>query len=197
VPTRALADAISAEWDAQGSRIEPATMPLTRLANSIIDGVIGREAEVRRDIAKYAESDLVCYRAESPQDLMVRQARAWNPVLSWAQDVLGARFQSAQGVMPVKQGDDAIASVGRALEGYDAYRLAALHVMTSLMGSVLLALAHARGRLSAEEAWTAAHIDEDWQIGRWGQDEEAVARRAQRWRDMQAASRLLTLLAPQ
>jgi chaperone required for assembly of F1-ATPase len=194
VPTRALADAIAAEWDSQGERIDPATMPLTRLANSILDGVIGREAEVRQDIAKYAESDLVCYRAENPQDLVVRQVRAWNPVLAWAQEALGAGFQVAEGVMPVRQSDAAIAAISNALEPYDAYRLAALHVMTSLMGSVLLALAHAKGRLSAEEAWAAAHIDEDWQVSHWGEDAEAKARRDRRWADMQAASRLIRLL---
>jgi chaperone required for assembly of F1-ATPase len=197
LPTRALADAIAAEWEAQGARIEPATMPLTRLANSIIDGVIGREAEVRRDIAKYAESDVLCYRADNPHELVVRQVKAWNPALEWARGALGADFQVAEGIIPVRQSEAALAAVRRALEPYDAYRLAALHVMTSLMGSVLLTLAHARGRLSAQEAWTTAHIDEDWQISRWGQDAEAAARRAQRWLDMQAASRLLTLLAPQ
>jgi chaperone required for assembly of F1-ATPase len=194
LPTRALADAIAAEWEAQGARIEPATMPLTRLANSIIDGVIGREAEVRGDIAKYAESDAVCYRADNPHELVVRQVKAWNPVLEWAQGALEADFQVAEGVIPVRQSEAALAAVRRALEAYDAYRLAALHVMTSLMGSVVLALAHARGRLSAEEAWTAAHIDEDWQISQWGHDAEAATRRAQRWRDMQAASRLIRLL---
>jgi chaperone required for assembly of F1-ATPase len=97
-------------------------------------------------------------------------------------------------VMPVKQSETALAAARRALEAYDAYRLAALHVMTSLMGSALLALTHVRGHLSAEEAWAAAHIDEDWQISQWGQDAEAAARRAQRWRDMQAASRLIRLL---
>jgi chaperone required for assembly of F1-ATPase len=194
LPTRALADAIAAEWEAQGARVEPTTMPLTRLANSIIDGVIGREAEVRRDIAKYAESDLICYRADNPHQLVVRQVKTWNPVLEWAQEALGANFQVAEGVMPVRQSEAALAAVRRALEGYAAYRLASLHVMTSLMGSVLLALAHARDRLSAEEAWAAAHIDEDWQTSQWGQDAEAAARRAQRWRDMQAASRLIRLL---
>ena len=192
--TRALADAIAGEWNAQAARIEPATMPLTRLANSIIDGVIGREAEVRRDIAKYAESDLVCYRADNPHELVARQAKAWNPVLIWAQKALGARFEVAEGVMPVRQSDAAIALVGKALEAYDAHRLAALHLMTSLMGSALLALAHARGHLSAEEAWAAAHVDEDWQISQWGEDAEAKARRDRRWADMQAASRLIRLL---
>ncbi len=196
LPTRALADAVAAEWDAQAERIDPATMPLTRFANSAIDGMMGREPEVRADIVKYAGSDLVCYRAEGPPELVRRQAIGWDPVLAWSRDVLGASFQVAQGVMPATQSASAMTGIARAVEGYRAFDLAALHVMTTLMGSALLALAHARGRLSADEAWAAAHLDEDWQISQWGEDAEAIARREKRWLDMQAASRLLALLGP-
>lgn len=194
VPTRALAEAIAGEWEAQGERIEPASMPLTRLANSTIDGVMGREREVRADICKFAGSDLVCYRAEGPQELVERQCAAWDPVLAWGKAALGARFEIAEGVMPVGQPDAALASVARVLEGHNAFALAALHVMTTLTGSVLLSLAHVHGVLSAEEAWAAAHVDEDWQIGKWGEDAEAKARRARRWADMQAASRMIELV---
>lgn len=194
LPTRALADAVAAEWDAQAERIDPATMPLTRFANSAIDGVMGREAEVRADIVKYAGSDLVCYRAEGPPELVRRQAAVWDPVLAWARDAMGASFRVVEGIMPAAQPGAATAGVARAVEGYRAFDLAALHVMTTLMGSALLALAHARGQLSADEAWSAAHLDEDWQISQWGEDAEANARRERRWLDMQAASRLLRLL---
>ena len=194
VPSAALAQAIAAEWDAQGEHIDPSSMPLTRLANSAIDGVAQREAEVRADIAKYAGSDLLCYRAEAPDELAQQQAAAWDPVLRWAHEQLGARFATRAGLMPVAQPDAAKAAVARALEAYDGFALAALHVMTTLTGSVLLALAHAQGRLTAEEAWAAAHVDEDWQISRWGEDAEAQVRRARRWSDMQAASRMLALL---
>jgi chaperone required for assembly of F1-ATPase len=194
VPTFALAEAIAAEWEAQGERIDPATMPLTRFANSAIDGVRGQEAAVRDDIAKYAVSDLICYRASEPAPLVRRQAEAWDPVLAWAGEVLGVRLLTAGGVMPVVQPLDAKAAVLRALAECDAFALTALHVMTTLTGSALLALAHARGRLSAEEAWTAAHVDEDWQIIRWGEDAEAAARRQRRWQEMQAASRLLGIV---
>ncbi len=169
-------------------------MPLTRLANSAIDGVAGREAEVRADIAEYAGSDLVCYRAHGPERLVERQCRAWDPILAWSRDTLGARFEVATGIMPVAQPDAGRAAVAEALARLDAFTLAALHVMTTLMGSALLALAHARGRLSAEEAWAAAHVDEDWQISQWGKDAEAAARRERRWAEMQAASRMLSLL---
>ncbi len=195
VPSRALAEALAAEWEAQGERIDPATMPLTRLANSAIDGVSGREAEVRADIAKYAASDLLCYRAEGPAELVRRQTEVWDPVLAWARESLGARFVLGQGVVPVAQPQAATAAIERALAEFDAFSLAAHHVMTTLTGSALLALAHARGRLAADEAWAAAHVDEDWQIAQWGEDAEAKARRDRRCAEMQAASRLLALVA--
>jgi chaperone required for assembly of F1-ATPase len=194
VPTRALAEALAAEWEAQGERIDPAGMPLTRLVNSAIDGVAGREAEVRTDIATYAGSDLLCYRAEGPAELARHQAEAWDPVLAWAQAALGARFVLGQGIVPVAQPQTAVAAVEGALASLDAFALAAHHVIVTLTGSALLALAHSRGRLTAEEAWAAAHVDEDWQVRQWGEDAEAKARRESRWAEMQAASRLLALL---
>jgi chaperone required for assembly of F1-ATPase len=193
VPTRALADAIAAEWSAQNGYIDPATMPLTKLANSAIDGVRGREDLIRADIVKYAASDLLCYRADSPRELVQRQAQAWDPILTWTQATLGARFAVSAGVMPVPQTQAALATVALALEHCDNFTLAALHVLTTLLGSALLALAHARGRLSAEDAWTAAHVDEDWQIGQWGEDADAAARRSHRLQELLVASRMLTL----
>jgi chaperone required for assembly of F1-ATPase len=195
LPARALAKAVAAEWEAQGEHIDPATMPLTRLVNSALDGVTGREPEVRAEIAKYAASDLLCYRAEEPAELAHRQGRAWDPVLAWAHEALGARLLLGQGIAPVTQPPAAGAAIDRALAGLDAFALAAHHVMTTLTSSALLALAQARGRLTAEEAWAAAHVDEDWQISQWGEDAEAKARRDRRWEEMQAASRLLALLA--
>ena len=121
---------------------------------------------------------------------------AWDPVLAWARDALGAHLVLGRGIVPVAQPQAATAAIERALAELDAFRLAAHHVITTLTGSALLALAHAGGRLTAEEAWAAAHVDEDWQISQWGEDAEARARRDRRWLDMQAASRLLTLLAP-
>jgi chaperone required for assembly of F1-ATPase len=194
VPTHALGEAIAAEWSAQGDHIDAATMPQTRLANTAIDGVTSQLAQVRADITAFAASDLVCYRADGPEPLVEQQCQRWDPVLAWARDALGARFAVATGLMPVGQPEDAIAAVAVALENLDHFHLTALHVMTTLTGSALLALAHARGALAAEAAWAAAHVDEDWQISRWGEDAEAAARRAHRWAEMQAASRLLALL---
>jgi chaperone required for assembly of F1-ATPase len=194
LPARALAEAVAAEWEAQGAQIDPSTMPLTRLVNSALDGVAGREAEVRADIAKYAASDLVCYRAEGPAELVHRQAEAWDPILAWARETLGVHLVTGQGIVPVAQTPAAVAAVERALARLDAFALTAHHVMTTLMGSALLALAHARGRLTAEAALAAAHVDDDWQISQWGEDAEANARRDRRRAEMQAASRLLALL---
>jgi chaperone required for assembly of F1-ATPase len=194
LPTAALAQAIAAEWEAQGEQIDPTSMPLTRLANSAIDGVKPRREQVRADIAKYAGSDLLCYRAEAPEALQRRQSEVWDPILRWADEALGAHFVTGMGLMPVAQSDAAKAAVARAVADYDGFALAALHVMTTLMGSVLLALAHARGHLTAEQAWAAAHVDEDWQISKWGEDAEAKARRTRRWSEMQSASRLLGFL---
>jgi chaperone required for assembly of F1-ATPase len=195
LPAEELAEAVAAEWEAQGERVDPATMPLTRLVNTALDGVAGREAEVRAEIAKYAASDLVCYRAEGPAELVHRQAGAWDPVLAWAREALGAKLLTGQGIVPVAQPEAAAEAIGRALARLDAFALTAHHVMTTLTGSALLALAHARGRLSAEQAWAAAHVDEDWQISQWGWDTEAKAGRDRRWAEMRAASRMLALLA--
>jgi chaperone required for assembly of F1-ATPase len=195
VPALALAEAMASEWAQQGATIDPETMPLTRLVNAVLDNVRGREEEIRAKIVSYGASDLVCYRAGGPRELSYRQEEAWNPVLQWARDALEAPFVVTEGVMPVKQPAAATAALARALEPLDAFTLGALHAMTTLLGSALLALAHARGRISAQAAWAAAHVDEDWQISQWGPDAEADERRARRWRDMEAASRLLKLLS--
>lgn len=195
LPNRALAEAVAEEWRGQSERIDPGTMPLTRLAHSVIDGVKGREGAVIGDILGYAGSDLVCYRAEGPEPLVALQAKHWDPVVALAKSDLGALMRLAAGVTHVAQPEASLQEIERRLAGYDAWNLAALHVMTGLTGSALLALAVALQRLSPEEAWTAAHVDEDWQISQWGDDDEARLRRANRWRDFTAAARMLELLS--
>ncbi|MBO0764152.1 MAG: ATPase [Hyphomicrobiaceae bacterium] len=196
VPSRPLAEALAAEWAAQADEIDPASMPLSRLVNSALDGVTGCEAEARAEIVKYAGSDLVCYRAAAPHEgeLARRHAEAWDPVLAWARAELNVHLRVGQGIFPVAQPRAATATIQAILAGLNPLALTAHHVMTTLTGSALLALAHGRGRLTAEEAWAAAHIDEDWQISQWGEDAEAKSRRKRRWGEMQAASRLLQLL---
>jgi chaperone required for assembly of F1-ATPase len=194
LPTRALAEAIAEEWAAQGAHIDPATMPLSKLAITALDAVVHHKSEVAADIVKFAGSDLLCYRAESPVALVRLQAEVWDPVLSWAESELGARFALAEGVMPVEQSQAVLDGIASQVAPYDAMALTCLHVMTTLMGSALLMLAHAKGKLSAADAWAAAHLDEDWQISQWGVDVEAAERREKRWAEMQAASRFLSLL---
>ena len=169
-------------------------MPLTKLANSAIDGVKGREDDVIGDILSYAGSDLLCYRAEGPHGLIEAQAAHWDPVLAWAKSALGAPFVLGEGIVHVAQPQASLDRLREALKSHEPFGLAALHVMTGLTGSALLALAVALGRMTPEEAWEAAHVDEDWQIAQWGEDAEAVSRRAARRRDFAAAARALTLL---
>jgi chaperone required for assembly of F1-ATPase len=194
LPSRALAEAVAEEWRAQNERIDPATMPLTKLASSAIDGVTGREDEVIGDILNYAGSDLLCYRAEGPRGLVEAQKAHWDPVLAWAKSALGAPFVLAEGIVHVAQPQASLDRLRDALKGHDPFGLAALHVMTGLTGSALLALAVALGRLTPEEAWKAAYVDEDWQIAQWGEDKEAASRRTARRRDFEAAARALALL---
>ncbi len=194
LPTRPLAEAVAAEWDRQAEAIDPTTMPVTRIVNSAIDGVSTRQGEVVEDIVKYAGSDLTCYRAGEPQRLFREQGAAWDPVIGWAREALGARFALAEGVMHVTQPGEAIAAVrDRVQRIRSPFALAALHVMTTLTGSVLIALAHAEGRLDADAAWAAAHADERYQESVWGEDAEAQARRRIRETEFKAASRVYHL----
>jgi chaperone required for assembly of F1-ATPase len=189
VPTRGLAEAMAEEWQGQGGEIDPSTMPVTRIVNSAIDGVAPRQAEVVDDLVRYAGSDLVYYRAGEPERLARSQDAAWRPVLDWAKDTHGARFSLGEGVMHVAQPDEAVAAIRRAIEQIRSpFALAALHVMTTLSGSVLIALAHASRHLDVDQAWAAAHVDELYQESVWGEDYEAMERRRRREADFKAAS---------
>lgn len=196
LPSEAAAELVAAEFAAQGETIDPATMPVLRLVNTAIDGVAADPQAVHEDILRFSSSDLLCYRAGSPASLVDRQNEAWDPVIDWARASLGARFVLAEGVMHVAQPREAIAAFGAHLSRYaDPFQLAAIHSMTSLTGSALLALAVATGALSAEDAWSAAHVDEDFNAALWGEDAEASARRAFRAKEMMAAASLLSALA--
>ena len=194
VPSLALAEAMALEWAGQGSEIDPSTMPITRIVNSAIDGVSARRAEVVDDLVRYAGSDLIYYRVSEPARLVQSQDLAWNPVLDWIKESHGARFTLAEGVMHVTQADEAIAAIRAVIEGIQSpFALAALHVMTTLSGSVLIALAHASGPLDADQAWAAAHVDELYQESVWGEDYEAMERRSRREADFRAASEVYRL----
>jgi chaperone required for assembly of F1-ATPase len=195
LPTERAARLMADEFQAQGEVIDPVTMPVMRLVNTAIDGVAREPDALLEDILRFASSDLLCYRADGPEGLVQRQNDHWDAVLDWARAALGARMNLAEGVVHVEQPRESLGALGVHLRGRaEPFRLAALHVMTSLTGSALLALAvEARAR-DVESAWMAAHVDEDWQIEHWGQDAEAMARRAQRKREMVAAARLIEAL---
>ncbi len=193
--TEDAARLVAAEYDSQREHIDPMSMPVTRLVNTAIDGVSNDPQAVAEDILRYASSDLLCYRSGTPERLVRLQADAWDPVLDWAEGVLGARFVLAEGVMHVEQPRATIAAVSSYLRPRrEPLRLAALHVMTTLTGSALLALAVEAQALDLEAAWSAAHVDEDWNISQWGEDAEALARREARKRDMMGAVALLEAL---
>ncbi len=194
VPSRAIADAMAAEWAAQKEMIDPLTMPMTRFANSVVDAVVDRVAIVRDDIAKYLHSDLLFYRAGHPEGLVEREAAHWDPVLFWAAGQLGAHFILAEGIVHVSQPEAAVTAARDALP-HDPWSVAALHVVTTLTGSALLALALHHGARDADQVWVAAHVDEDWNAEKWGVDEEVAARKAARQVDFQAAVAILQAIA--
>jgi chaperone required for assembly of F1-ATPase len=191
-PSAALAEAIAAEWNAQAEVIDPARMPLTRLANAVIDAVAGAPQPVAGEVAQYLGADLLCYRAEAPPGLVERQAQAWDPVLEWAREALGARFMLAQGIVHVAQPSDAVAAASAKIPA-EPWRLGAVSLITTLTGSGLLALALEHGAIEPEAAWAVAHVDEDWQMSQWGRDENALERRAFRRAEFDAAVTVLRL----
>lgn len=194
VPLAAMADGIAAEWNAQGDRIDPLSMPLTRAASTCIDRVMPELDAVRGNVAGYGGTDLICYRAPEPAELARRQARGWDPVLEWAAEALGARLVIGEGVMHVAQPPEAVARLAAEVEALDAWELTALSELTTLTGSLVLALAVCHGRLEAEQAWRLSRIDEDWNIEEWGEDAEAAAQAARRKAEFISAAELLRLL---
>ncbi len=198
-PTEALALAISREWEQQAEYVEPGQMPLTRLVNSAIDGVSARMAEVEADAARYAASDLVCYRAGDPEALVAAQREAWDPPLAFIRDRCGARFTLSEGIIHQAQPREALEATGRLLHdtvgagGAAPFRLTGIHSMTTLSGSLVIALAVALRYFDADAGFAAAHVDEDYQLRVWGGDAEALARRARRLEEMRAAALCVAL----
>jgi chaperone required for assembly of F1-ATPase len=196
VPTRAFAEEVAREWAEQGELLDPNTMPATRLANAAIDKVRAQREEVVEMLAAYGASDLLCYRAEGPDKLIARQEAGWDPLLAWCAEELGADLAVGRGVMPVEQVPTDLQRLREPLEAMDAFELAAFHDLVSLSGSLVLALAVALGRLSAEEAWRLSRIDEDFQIEEWGEDEEAAEAAARRRTAFLDAARFHAQLTP-
>lgn len=188
VPTKAAAELLAAEFDAQKETINPVAMPVVRLVNTAIDGVATDLQAVLEDVMRFSASDLLCYRADAPQELVQRQADAWDPILDWVQSSLGARFILGEGIVHVAQPREAINAVGIWLkQREDAFRLSSIHLMTTLTGSALIALAVEAEVITPDEGWKIAHVDEDWTNEHWGEDAEAAARRSARRKDFDAA----------
>lgn len=195
LPSAALAEAVAAEWAAQGERIAPATMPLMSLACTAIDRVAPNREAVVAALVDYAGSDLLCYRAERPEALADRQARLWQPLLDWAAGDLDAPLRVTAGLRHQPQPEDALAALGRAVAALDDLSLAAFDCATRAAGSLIVALALHRGRLVAETAFEAAELEASYQIELWGEDPEATRRRAAVLADLAAARRLFDLLS--
>lgn len=191
LPTEKLAAAIALEWRGQGDEIVAPTMPLLRLANTVIDGVTASRAAVIAAILRFGDNDLLCYRAHQPPELLARQREGWDPLLDWARRRHGARLKVVESLEHVDQPPDALAALGQALETHDSFTLGALHVIASITGSLVLALAVAEGRITAEEAFALSRIDETYQAGKWGADAEAVKRAALLAAEMDKAFELI------
>ena len=173
VPTRALAEAIAAEWAAQEGEVDPLGMPFTRSANAAIDKVRAQHAEVGDMIAEYADSDLLCYRAEGPEDLVTRQAATWDPYLEWAAETLDARLAPVSGVMHAPQDPSVLERLRKLTHAQTEFELAAFHDLVSLPGSIVLAFAAIHEFATVDAIWTDSCLDENWQAEQWGEDEDA------------------------
>jgi chaperone required for assembly of F1-ATPase len=194
VPSRALAEAIALEWQGQGETVDPETMPLTRLASSTIDLVAPRRNEVHAELLSYAGTDLVCYRAEHPPELIARQHESWQALVDWATLRFDAPLTVTSGILPVPQAPATLRAFSAALEAYDAMLLTALHAVTTSCGSLVIGLALLEGRLDADSAFIASELDESFQIEKWGEDSEQAIRRAGLRKDIAAASRFADLV---
>jgi len=175
LPGREMAEAVAEEWAAQEGGIDPLSMPFTRSANAAIDKVRTQHAEVADMLADYGDSDLLCYRAEAPQELVTRQAEAWDPALDWAERALGARLELRRGVIHQPQAPEALERLRAQVHALDAFRLAAFHDLVSLSGSLVLGFAAAQGWRDVETLWQISRLDEVWQEEQWGPDDEAAA----------------------
>lgn len=194
MPNQALAQAVAREWESQGEHIDPNSMMLTKLSNTALDRVGGERARIAVEIVEYANADLLCYRAERPVELVARQSKLWDPVLDWAAEDLGAKFSVTAGIVHQNQTEECLAAFRRFVEGLSDFAMASYHNNMTMTGSALLAAAVQRGHLPADDVWSLAHVDEDWQIEQWGSDEEEAERRRRRRTEFLDVLEFLSLL---
>lgn len=173
MPTLSMAQAVAAEWAAQEEQIDPLSMPVTRSANSAIDKVAPQQAEVVKMLAEYGDTDLLCYRAAGPVELITRQADHWDPMLDWAEAEFGGRLNTGEGVMHVPQDPALLSNLHAEVASFDNFALTAVHDLITLSGSLILGLAITRGAIDVARAWAMSRVDEQWQIEQWGEDDEA------------------------
>jgi chaperone required for assembly of F1-ATPase len=192
LPSRALAEAMAEEWRAQGEEMQPLAMPLTRMVNTVVDGVRASRRATIAAILRFGENDLLSYRAEAPAELARRQ-RQWDAHLAWAEKRLGARLQVTSGISPVEQPAEALAALEKAVAAQDDYALAALHVLASITGSLVLGLAVLEGELTPSQAFALSRLDETYQAEAWGKDKEAEERAARLAAEMDLAAKLIAL----
>lgn len=194
LPTLALAEAVAEEWRGVGETIDPRAMPLTGLSNAAIDRIAPNPAAFVAGLAKYGESDLLCYRAEHPLELQLRQAASWDPLLDWARLRYGAVLVPTTGIVHVAQPADAVAALGEAVAARSAFELAGLSPVVTITGSLVAALALIERAATTEDIWSAANLDEDWQVEHWGEDELARKARDARRAEFEAAVRFLGMV---
>jgi chaperone required for assembly of F1-ATPase len=194
VPSGALAEAIAFEWYGQTDTIDPKSMPLTRLANTVLDGVVPNRAAVVAEILAFCETDLLCYRAAEPPQLVQRQSDSWNPLLDWAKHQFGAELVVTQGIVHRPQPVTAVGALRNAVTDCSVWQLAPLHMAVSITGSLVIGMALLSAQVTPEQAWAAGLLDELFQAELWGEDAEAAALRTARLSDLQDAARFLSLL---
>ncbi|MCX7282276.1 MAG: ATPase [Alphaproteobacteria bacterium] len=194
LPTERLAEAIAVEWQSQGEEVLATTMPLLRLANTVIDGVALNPGDVVSAILRFGENDLLCYRAQQPPELVKRQAEGWDPALDWVRQLHGVHMTVAEGFSHVDQSPDALGALRQALQEFDPFSLAALHVIASITGSTVLALVVAEGFISGAYAFQLSRIDETYQAEKWGEDAEAIKRAAALAHELDKAVELIALV---
>ncbi|EJF77090.1 ATP12 chaperone protein [Candidatus Bartonella washoeensis] len=189
VPKEACAALVAQEFESQKQVIDPIKMPITRFVNTVIDGIADDMQVIFEDLLRFVACDMIFYRAQTPKELVQRQCEQWDPLLDWVEEKLGSRFHLAEGLMHIEQPREAIQAVSNYLRKVQSpYILAALHTMTTLTGSALIALAFAAGKINSDHAWNIAHLDENWMMEQWGTDEEAMARRAHKKAEFNAAA---------
>ena len=194
LPTARLAEAVAEEWRRQGDTVDPRSMPFTGLANGAIDQIAPNRESFAAGIANYGTSDLLCYRAEGPAQLVEREAAAWDPLLDWARRRYDVTFRVTQGIIPVDQPPETLERLDAAVRAFDPFTLAGLSTLVTLSGSLVCGLAIVEGGHDADAIWTASEIDEAWEVEQWGEDAEAAARSARRREEFAMAQRFCELV---